>query len=434
MVRRSDTDLAGTLSILHNAVLHTGTDLRDALDKSVAKLEANGQAAHEQTTKTVVEELSRMRTDFRDVRNRLTASGETLSSEVHNVVTSLRTELREVRVVLADLAPAPVPGLDEGARAEPAAVGAAEAPVTTVTGHDALVEKAAPAGIPAGSAGEYGLLPGPVPAVDAVRDTLREVLAEVLAPMLSPFTDQDRHGRDRAGERDDALERLRETAGEIKGELSSALEEARVELAGLRQEVAGLRTVVEELQPQPSVSSEPADAERSAPTDAERDQAEAHSRLLRRAAQVSSAGLSCHRDVWEFVTAHAGRHPHFRVPPQVTGEEDERIRAALSGRSLIALLISLHSIVHTADDGNGDQELAATLYERIEESLTGLTSSGEPVSITLDDRAPAQDTPAPAAAPGAASGDEPEDTGPPAPGEQDPQPGEDADPPDHKGS
>ncbi|WP_241844952.1 hypothetical protein [Streptomyces silvensis] len=62
----------------------------------------------------------------------------------------------------------------------------------------------------------------------------------------------------------------------------------------------------------------------------------------------------------------------------------------MSGRSLIALLISLHSIKHTASDGDGhgdgDQELAATLYERIDESLTDLTPSGQPVTITLDDR------------------------------------------------
>ncbi|WP_246259751.1 hypothetical protein [Streptomyces typhae] len=77
-----------------------------------------------------------------------------------------------------------------------------------------------------------------------------------------------------------------------------------------------------------------------------------------------------------------------------------RVHAALSGRSLIALLISLHSIKHTASDGDGDgdgdggdgdggdddQELAATLYERIDESLTDLTPSGQPVTITLDDR------------------------------------------------
>lgn len=109
-------------------------------------------------------------------------------------------------------------------------------------------------------------------------------------------------------------------------------------------------------------------------------------------------------------------------------QDNERIRAALSGRSLIALLISLHSIKHTADDGVGDRELATTLYERIEESLTGLTPSGKPVTITLDDRtAPAPGTPASGS--GTEADGEPENTGtPPASTEQDSDPGEEAGP------
>ncbi|MFE3591367.1 hypothetical protein ACFXOY_28125 [Streptomyces niveus] len=86
------------------------------------------------------------------------------------------------------------------------------------------------------------------------------------------------------------------------------------------------------------------------------------------------------------------------MPPQVADEGNERVRAALSGRSLIALLISLHAIGHTArdGDGDGDQELATTLYERIAVSLTGLTPQGEPVTITVDDRSLPSDAPLPA--------------------------------------
>ncbi|ROQ57487.1 hypothetical protein EDD93_7826 [Streptomyces sp. 840.1] len=71
-----------------------------------------------------------------------------------------------------------------------------------------------------------------------------------------------------------------------------------------------------------------------------------HSKLLKQAARVSSVDLLCHRDIWEFITAHAGRHQHFRVPPQGADAGAERIRAAVSGRSLIALLImiSLHAV------------------------------------------------------------------------------------------
>ncbi|MER5776785.1 hypothetical protein ABT144_21295 [Streptomyces sp. NPDC002039] len=107
------------------------------------------------------------------------------------------------------------------------------------------------------------------------------------------------------------------------------------------------------------------------------------------------------------------RHPHFRVPPQVAGEGDERIRAALSGRSLIALLISLHSIKRTANDGDGDQELAATLYERIATSLTSLTPSGQSVTITLGGQSYRLEV-LPAANPALEHHDEPKNTDTPS--------------------
>ncbi|MCX5107171.1 hypothetical protein OOK13_01140 [Streptomyces sp. NBC_00378] len=113
-----------------------------------------------------------------------------------------------------------------------------------------------------------------------------------------------------------------------------------------------------------------------------------HSALLREAARVSSPTVLCHRDVWEFLTAHAGRQPHFRVPAQVLDKGEERVRAALSGRSLIALPIALHSVEETAADGDGDQELATVLYKRVAESLSGLAVTGRPVTITMDDRTP----------------------------------------------
>lgn len=90
-----------------------------------------------------------------------------------------------------------------------------------------------------------------------------------------------------------------------------------------------------------------------------------HSALLQQAARVSSAVLICHRDMWEFITAHAGRHAHFRVPPQITDHGNEQVSTTISGRSLIAVLISLYSIKHSAEEGDGDWELATTLYHRI---------------------------------------------------------------------
>ncbi|MFI1840408.1 hypothetical protein [Streptomyces olivaceoviridis] len=429
MARQPNPDLTNTLTMLHTAVVHTDKNIRDALDKSVEKLESVGRAAHEKTTKEVVDELGRMRANFRDVYNKLNSNGESLNSIVHDVIAQLRTELREVRVVLADLTPPEPPPLTNqlsptsaeqqtsvhaGDHRDPDA-----APVTTLTESDGRLEDSAlHASIPAQRSAEQepGSSPSPALPVDVVRQAVREVLSEELAPVLTVLTAPVSSGESPVSDQQDASDRLREAAGEIKQELDTALAEARSAFASLRQEIADLHAAVEELRPQPDTAAETAVAEVS----------QEHSTLLKTAARVSSASLLCHRDIWEFITAHAGRHPHFRVPPKVADEGDERIRAALSGRSLIALLISLDSIKHTASDGDGDQELAATLYERIEESLTALTPSGQPVTITLDDRTPPA---APAAASRAEADDKPEhpDT-PPASPEQDTDPGKEAGP------
>ncbi|NJQ01729.1 hypothetical protein [Streptomyces zingiberis] len=111
----------------------------------------------------------------------------------------------------------------------------------------------------------------------------------------------------------------------------------------------------------------------------------AHSSLMRQAARVSSAELVLHRDMWDFLTAQAGNHAHFQAPMQISGDEGERVGTTLSGRSLTAVLASLYRTIHTAEPGEGDQELAAVLYDRIKDGLASLGADGEPVTITLDD-------------------------------------------------
>ncbi|MFR9755994.1 hypothetical protein [Streptomyces sp. TR06-5] len=125
---------------------------------------------------------------------------------------------------------------------------------------------------------------------------------------------------------------------------------------------------------------------------------EAHRDLLCQAARISSAFLVCHRDLWEFVSGLAGRHAHFRMPSQIADRGDDRIAAALSGRSLIAVLISLWEVRHAAEDGGGDWALATTVYGRIQDGLAALAPGGDPVTITLDDRSPAEDDAGPSAA------------------------------------
>lgn len=405
-------DLTITLTMLHTAVMNTDKNLRDALDKSVEKLESAGQVAHDKATKEVVDELGRMRANFRDVHNKLSSTGDTLNSAVYEVVAQLRTELQEVRGVLADFAPpAATPLLREASGVQEDRAGFEASPVTTVTESDEVAEVAAlHTAVPAQRTADQDAPPAPALSVDGVRQAVREIFTEELAPVLALLTAPDSHSDGPAGDQQNAPARLLEAVGEVKAEISTAREEARASIASVQQEIADLRTTVEELLPQPDATTTAV------------EENEEHGALLKTAARVSSASLLCHRDIWEFITAHAGRHPHFRVPPQVAAEGGERIRAALSGRSLIALLISLHSLKRTAADGDGDRELAATLYERIEESLTGLSPGGEPVTITLDDRTPAAED-------GTETDTEPDSTGtPPTSTEQDTEPDEDAGP------
>ncbi|MFE5514151.1 hypothetical protein ACFQ9J_26820 [Streptomyces sp. NPDC056529] len=399
MARQPSQDFSTTLTMLHQAVMHIGTNLQEALDKSVEKLEAGSQAAQARTSKDVTDELGRMRTDFRDVRNKLSFTGETANTELQNAAAALRSELREIRTLLADLTPsttAPATAGTPGPAATPGPQTASVEPLpTTGAGepdslrHEHPLTAAIPiqrsTDQPPHNQPEPGPEPAPEASPDQIRQTVREALAEELAPVLTLLTDPDRHSAAPAQHQDDGLLQQHETVRAIKEELGLIQEETRDQLASLHRKIADLQDAVEASKP------EAADGEQAQATQADQE----HTELLRTAARVSSALLLCHRDIWEFLTAHAGRHPHFRVPPHVNGEKDERIRAAVSGRSLIALLISLHAIRHTSLDGDGDRELAATLYERISASLTGLAADGEQVTITLDDRlAPAPEEPA----------------------------------------
>ncbi|MFD9338862.1 hypothetical protein ACFWBF_31400 [Streptomyces sp. NPDC060028] len=110
-----------------------------------------------------------------------------------------------------------------------------------------------------------------------------------------------------------------------------------------------------------------------------------HGVLLLKAAGVASAELVLHRDTWEFVSALGVNHGHFRTPPAVKDVTEGRIQAALSGRSLIAVLIELWNTRTTATVLGADWALATTAYHRIAAELAGAAGSGETIRITLDD-------------------------------------------------
>ncbi|MFD4577273.1 hypothetical protein ACFWNK_33675 [Streptomyces sp. NPDC058417] len=323
----------------------------------------------------MVDELGRMRADFRDVRNRLTASGDALSGEVREVVAARAASCARCAAHSPTSPPPKRPPLRPFRSAPPRAARPSRtrlpsrrtpAPAAADSWPDLpdAPDERHPEfpAIPAQRAAEPEIPSGPLQLDDQIREAVRYALEEHLTPLLAQVTAPGPVPR----ADDETLHaRLREGVQEIQEQISGALHEARADLVSLHQEIADLRTVVRE-HLQPTGTSRTADEEAS----------RQHSKLLRSAARVSSAGLLCHRDIWEIITAHAAQHPHFRVPPQ------------------IAVLISLHAIEYGHDGVNGDRELAATLYERIKNSLSGLTPAGEPVTITLDDRT-TPDGPAP---------------------------------------
>ncbi|MFE0738639.1 hypothetical protein [Streptomyces sp. NPDC058855] len=414
--------LAEMVSMLHAAVLHGDQNLREALNEAIDKVDSSGRDAQAATSQTVRDGLGRVYDEINKLRKDINSAAKPSSTDVftsktEEVTSLLRAELTELRTTLnhlnalASLAPAGpgVPGasgLDSpgtplqpaiptqrGADRDDPLVGFADAP-PAVSGSEtgdqeetrAQTVGTAEDGPDDGRAGEEpdaGAPPDvtePALSEESVRQAVRDVVAQELAPLIEQLT--ARTTTDEAAEQadGDAAEQLRETvretAAQVKEELITVLDETRTGFTALARELAGLRTVVDQLQARPAETPEPAQVSKE------------HTALLRSAARISSADLRCHRDTWEFLTTRTAGHPHFRVPPRVTEEADERVFAPLSGRSLIALLISLHSVTSTAPDGSGDHELAATLYERIEQRLTHLSpGDGDRITITLDDRA-----------------------------------------------
>lgn len=133
------------------------------------------------------------------------------------------------------------------------------------------------------------------------------------------------------------------------------------------------------------------------------DPAIEHGVLLLKAAGVASAELIAHRDTWEWVAALGAHHDHWRTPAVVEDIEEHegregRVRAVLSGRSLIALLIELWKTRADTPPGDADWALALTTYTRISARLADVSEHAEhrqTIRIILDDGlpTPTKDTP-----------------------------------------
>ncbi|MET9930533.1 MULTISPECIES: hypothetical protein [unclassified Streptomyces] len=421
--------LAEMVSMLHATVLHGDQSLREALNESFDKIDGSGRDAQAATSRAVADGLTRVFDEVNRLRKDVNGAVKPVSADVfvsktEEVTGLLRAELTELRTTLNHLNALALTPQPPAAPGTPAAFAGPDDPGTPLQSaipaqrgpdHEDHIAGSPSAPTPAsgpqagggeefgsgasGTAVSQGQGDGPTgaeptaetvpeatePALseESVRQAVREVLVRELAPLIEQFTGSATTTEEQRNA--DVAEQLRETvrevAGQVREELTTVLEEARTGFASLTQEIAALRTVVDEFRARPAETSEPVQV------------SEEHTDLLRTAARVSSADLRCHRDTWEFLTARTAGHPHFRVPPRVTDEADERVFAPLSGRSLIALLISLHTVTSSTPDGSGDQELAATLYERIKQRLTRLgPGEGERVTIALDDRVTPEST------------------------------------------
>ncbi|MFD3847987.1 hypothetical protein ACFWVB_19100 [Streptomyces microflavus] len=113
-----------------------------------------------------------------------------------------------------------------------------------------------------------------------------------------------------------------------------------------------------------------------------------HGVLLLKAAGVASVDLIAHRDTWEWLTALAVDHDHFRTPPSVEDAKEGRVQTVLSGRSIIGLLIKLWDTRHATTPLEADWALATTAYNRIAAELTGVDGEGQTIRIVLDDGLP----------------------------------------------
>ncbi|MFE4628289.1 hypothetical protein [Streptomyces mirabilis] len=323
----------------------------------------------------MVAELSRMRNDLRDTRNRLAVGRDELKEEVHAAITLLRQAVQKVKDAISAQ-----PRMETDATAplveaaEPAAAAVSYA-VTLSPGVDSGETLAGDSLPPAAAVGPAAAdtdppPAGPLPAVpgqragtedeappagleEQVQQAVRAVLADELSTQRAVLT----------GLKD------------VKDAPATARDERHQELTEIRQELTALASGFEDWQAQQAQQAATAQGA-DAP-----DVTDDHSALLQQAARVSSAILICHRDMWEFITAHAGRHPHFRIPPQITGLGNERVSPTISGRCLVAVLISLYNIMHAAEEGDDDWELATTLYRCIRHRLTTLAADGEPVTI-----------------------------------------------------
>ncbi|MBZ2410777.1 hypothetical protein HX747_30605 [Streptomyces sp. L06] len=349
-------DLSNTLQMLHTTIVSGSKDTKEEVAKGFDKVEAAIAVSQTETREAVNSELSKMRGNLRDVQNRLLANREELGDDVRRYLSVVQDEIRKLARAVEEeretrAAPAEA-DLGAPAPAEPALASVESAP------GDADPSPGAPATSESGAPEPEEAV---VPSLENKLDTVLTQNTRLVGAL------------DGIGDRHEALTEAVAALTAQQATLAAHHKQALTQLAELRHVLDDQTTALAAV----STKAEPGSIEVPAE----------HTALLGRAARISSAVLLCHRDLWEFLTAQAGRHPHFRLPPELTDQGRQRIAAAISGRSLIAVLITLFELKQTALKGDGNWSLADTLYARIEEGLTSLKEGGTPVTLTLDDGA-----------------------------------------------
>lgn len=177
------------------------------------------------------------------------------------------------------------------------------------------------------------------------------------------------------------------------------------ELADLRATVEGWRADTAEASKAAAPALAASAAITEAPTSNGEQDGQKHREHLNRAASISSAEITCHRDMWNFLVKHAVNGDLFRLPGKVTEEPDGRLSVHASGPTLTAALEALWDLQHGQEAPLGVQALARTFYQRIGEALAEAEPVAEPAGrdegaeasrsdipltrIVIDDRPPA---------------------------------------------
>ncbi|MEU3792591.1 hypothetical protein AB0F07_22775 [Streptomyces fructofermentans] len=116
-----------------------------------------------------------------------------------------------------------------------------------------------------------------------------------------------------------------------------------------------------------------------------------HLESVLQAAAIASARVICHRDTWSFLIEQTSQHPHFRLPERINDLDDGMIETSVSGRSVLAVLVTMRKVSDdfaAVDEDMATWALACAVYERTRLAVTTRTrpDGARITTIVLDDR------------------------------------------------